>query len=99
MAILPAQLQLLNCIFILYLQKEKSLLQKLKTWVCSGETLAVSLVDDFFKYFPENEHQLCNFYGSTEIMGDVTYHIISNPQQLRHQTKVPIGNKFSSNIG
>ncbi|KAJ8964557.1 hypothetical protein NQ314_004859, partial [Rhamnusium bicolor] len=71
--------------------KNKAALRNLKLWVCSGETLAVSLAEEFFKYFPENEHQLCNFYGSTEIMGDVTYHVVTGFSQLRHQDKVPIG--------
>lgn len=66
-------------------------LKNLKTWVCSGETLVPSLAEEFFKYFPDNEYQLCNFYGSTEIMGDVTYHVMSNRQQLKNQDKVPIG--------
>lgn len=73
------------------LQKGKRYLSNLKIWVCSGETLVVSLAEEFFKYFPENEHKLCNFYGSTEIMGDVTYHIISGPRELQHQDKIPIG--------
>lgn len=72
-------------------QNDKCALRNLKTWICSGETLAISLAEEFFKRFPESDHQLCNFYGSTEIMGDVTYYIITGPQQLRHQTKVPIG--------
>lgn len=75
-----------------------SALRSLKTWVCSGETLTVSLAEEFFQYFPENSHQLCNFYGSTEVMGDVTYHIISNAHQLRHQEKVPIGLPIDNTI-
>lgn len=80
-----------SLLMYLDLQKDKNLLKSLKIWVCSGETLSVSLARDFFKYFPENEHILCNFYGSTEIMGDVTYHVISGLDQLQHQEKVPIG--------
>lgn len=73
------------------LQKRKDILSALKLWVCSGETLVVSLVEEFYAYFPENEYNLCNFYGSTEIMGDVTYHVVTDLDQLRHQDKVPIG--------
>lgn len=74
-----------------YFQKSKTYLRNLKIWVCSGETLAVSLAKEFFKYFPENEHKLCNFYGSTEIMGDVTFHVINGPEELKYEDKVPIG--------
>lgn len=80
-----------SILMYLELSGKKSSLKNLKTWVCSGETLVTSLAEEFFKYFPENEHKLCNFYGSTEVMGDVTYHVISNPGQLKHQDKVPIG--------
>lgn len=85
---------------LMYVQmnKEKRLLQNLKTWVCSGETLVVSLVQEFFKYFPENEYQLCNFYGSTEIMGDVTYHVIKGVEQFKHTSKVPIGIPLDNTI-
>lgn len=76
----------------LQLQKQKSILTNLKTWVCSGETLVASLVKEFFDYFPENEHLLCNFYGSTEIMGDVTYYI-TNQETIKSLGKVPIGNR------
>ncbi|KAF7285868.1 hypothetical protein GWI33_009545 [Rhynchophorus ferrugineus] len=73
------------------LQKERNILRSLKTWVCSGETLVVSLAEEFFNFFEEGRYQLCNFYGSTEIMGDVTYHVIDQRSQLKHQDKVPIG--------
>ncbi|KAI4461100.1 ebony [Holotrichia oblita] len=80
------------------LQKRKDALSCLKLWVCSGETLVVSLAKEFYKYFPENEYKLCNFYGSTEIMGDVTYHVITGMDQLRHQDKVPIGLPIDNTI-
>ncbi|XP_030763883.1 uncharacterized protein LOC115888328 [Sitophilus oryzae] len=80
-----------SLLLYLNLQKNRKALRSLKTWVCSGETLAVSLAEEFFQHFEENHHQLCNFYGSTEIMGDVTYHVINAAHQLRHAEKVPIG--------
>lgn len=82
----------------LELQKEKSVLRNLKIWICSGETLVTSLTEEFFKYFPENEHKLCNFYGSTEIMGDVTYHVISGPETISDYGKVPIGLPLDNTI-
>ncbi|KAL3269027.1 hypothetical protein HHI36_008110 [Cryptolaemus montrouzieri] len=80
-----------SILMFLEMQKNGDTLKHLKTWICSGETLTKSAVLDFFKYFPENEHRLCNFYGSTEVMGDVTYHVISGPEQIKYAEKVPIG--------
>lgn len=60
-------------------------LRRLRIWVCSGETLPAQLVHEFYAYFGDGDDAqnappppttiLCNFYGSTEIMGDVTYHV------------------------
>ncbi|KAK9708009.1 AMP-binding enzyme [Popillia japonica] len=87
-----------SLLMYLQLQKRKDALACLKLWVCSGETLVVSLAKEFYNYFPENEYKLCNFYGSTEIMGDVTYHVITGMDQLRHQDKVPIGLPIDNTI-
>ncbi|XP_046418625.1 plipastatin synthase subunit B [Neodiprion fabricii] len=77
---------------LMYLEmQDKELLQSLKLWVCSGETLAISLAEQFLARFRSGEHVLANFYGSTEVMGDVTYHLINHPQQLKGLDKVPIG--------
>lgn len=75
----------------LSLKSDSSLLRNLKTWVCSGETLPVSLANEFYDYFAEDEHILCNFYGSTEIMGDVTYFVCKRKKQLELYVNVPIG--------
>lgn len=56
-------------------------LADLHVWVCSGETLTGQLVREFYAYFGCGERRpavLCNFYGSTEIMGDVTYYVCPN---------------------
>lgn len=89
----------LNCValgFIRFLNttlqnKENRVLQSLRLWVCSGETLPVSLAEQFFAAFQNDNKILANFYGSTEIMGDVTYHLLSNSNQLQSAEKVPIG--------
>ncbi|XP_050294222.1 zwittermicin A synthase ZmaJ isoform X2 [Anthonomus grandis grandis] len=80
-----------SILLYLGLQGNKTALSSLKTWICSGETLVSSLVDEFFNYFSSNTHKLCNFYGSTEIMGDVTYHVIENADQAKSYRKIPIG--------
>lgn len=73
------------------LQNEPNLLFNLKIWVCSGEILSTVLAESFFDYFKEGTHVLCNFYGSTEIMGDVTYFICESKAQMKSFDKVPIG--------
>ncbi|GJQ71327.1 hypothetical protein Trydic_g11061 [Trypoxylus dichotomus] len=87
-----------SLLMYLKLQRKIQALSSLKLWICSGETLPVSLVKEFYEYFPENEYRLCNFYGSTEIMGDVTYHIVAGINQLQHQDKVPIGLPINNTI-
>ncbi|CAD1473045.1 unnamed protein product [Heterotrigona itama] len=80
--------------FISVLEKHKNkdnTLRSLRLWVCSGETLPISLADQFFATFENGNKILANFYGSTEIMGDVTYHLLSNRKQLQNVEKVPIG--------
>lgn len=48
-------------------ENSTKLLYALKTWVCSGEPLSLQLSKEFFDYFEEGTHVLCNFYGSTEV--------------------------------
>ncbi|XP_050357431.1 plipastatin synthase subunit B [Nymphalis io] len=67
-------------------------LQHLKLWVCSGETLSKELASQFFQYFGgQNDYKLANFYGSTEVMGDVTYYVLEKAGQLDMFPTIPIG--------
>jgi acyl-coenzyme A synthetase/AMP-(fatty) acid ligase len=68
-----------------------SLRSHLKLWVCSGEVLSVQLAKEFFDQFGDGKHILCNFYGSTEIMGDVTYFTLNSEKQTESLKKIPIG--------
>jgi acyl-coenzyme A synthetase/AMP-(fatty) acid ligase len=65
---------------LLYLPLQDSpekLLYNLKIWVCSGEPLSLQLAKEFFDYFEEGTHMLCNFYGSTEVRhGEMIYTVI-----------------------
>ncbi|KAI8130088.1 Mycosubtilin synthase subunit C [Lucilia cuprina] len=70
---------------------ESKLLYNLQIWVCSGEPLPVALAMHFYDYFEEGTHTLYNFYGSTEVMGDVTYFTCESKKQLQHFERVPIG--------
>ncbi|KAJ0170911.1 hypothetical protein K1T71_013683 [Dendrolimus kikuchii] len=67
-------------------------LQHLKLWVCSGETLSKDLASQFFRYFGDhNGYKLANFYGSTEVMGDVTFYVLQRDSQLDLFPTIPIG--------
>ncbi|XP_025206776.1 uncharacterized protein LOC112602747 [Melanaphis sacchari] len=68
---------------------EQGILSSLKLWVCSGEPLPVSLAKQFLDTF--SGHTLCNFYGSTEIMADVSYYAIKSFKDLCFGDKIPIG--------
>ncbi|CAG0906873.1 unnamed protein product, partial [Darwinula stevensoni] len=69
---------------VLYIRSTKAwdAVGSLRLWVCSGETLSKKALMDFFQLFPEG-HTLCNFYGSTEVMGDVAWEAFrSRPEAL-----------------
>ena len=51
-------------------------LESIKLWICSGEILTKDLLVDFFDTFPTGA-ALCNFYGSTELMADVTFEVFT----------------------
>lgn len=88
-----------SLLIYLWMKRDPSLLRRLKLWVCSGEILPASLAIEFYDYFGESDYVLCNFYGSTEIMGDVTYFVCEGKEQLQQYTNVPIGKPiFNTNI-
>lgn len=87
-----------SILLYLPLQPKRNLLHNLKIWVCSGETLSVTLAKEFFDYFIEGQHLLCNFYGSTEVMGDVTFFLCESQRQLQTFEKVPIGYPLSNTV-
>lgn len=76
---------------IITLQDNDNVLNHLKLWICSGETLSAALADQFFATFNNKGKILANFYGSTEVMGDVTYYLLNKRAQLQGMEKVPIG--------
>lgn len=79
---------------LMYLSLDRSIrpLQSLKLWVCSGETLSKELASQFFQYFEDQDgYKLANFYGSTEVMGDVTYFVLESLGQVNMLPTIPIG--------
>lgn len=68
-------------------------LKYLKMWVCSGEILTGELLLNFYDCFPAGT-VICNFYGSTEVMGDVTFATFKSRDDVLNallDDKVPIG--------
>lgn len=96
LVLVPSLLQ--SILMYLSLRSKDDALSSLRLWVCSGETLPVSLAEQFFGTFDKGDKTLANFYGSTEIMGDVTYHLLTNRRQLQSTEKVPIGKPLDNCI-
>ena len=74
-------------------QNKHQPLSKLKMWICSGEVLTAELLLEFYDVFPAGT-VMCNFYGSTEVMGDVTFAAFDSENQVKDSlvdNKVPIG--------
>ncbi|UZO79163.1 amino acid adenylation domain-containing protein [Aquimarina sp. ERC-38] len=51
----------------------KKKLRDLCLWICSGETLKKSLVEQFYATVQNKEAHLLNIYGSSEVAADATY--------------------------
>ncbi|XP_026670052.1 uncharacterized protein LOC108625792 isoform X2 [Ceratina calcarata] len=79
------------------LRCKDNVLRSLKLWICTGETLSISLAEEFFTTFENSNKILANFYGTTEI-GDVVYHLLSDRRQLQSAEKVPIGKPLDNSI-
>ncbi|XP_077271494.1 beta-alanyl-bioamine nonribosomal peptide synthetase ebony-like isoform X1 [Temnothorax americanus] len=87
-----------SLLMYLNLRDNDNVLDRLKLWVCSGETLSVALANQFFTTFDNKDKILANFYGSTEVMGDVTYYLLNKREQLQGMKKVPIGKPIDNCI-
>lgn len=87
-----------SLLMYLSLRDNNNILDRLKLWICSGETLSVALADQFFATFDNKGKILANFYGSTEVMGDVTYYLLNKRTQLQGMEKVPIGKPIDNCI-
>lgn len=72
--------------------------RNVKLWVCSGEILPLQLLKDFFTRFPRGS-TICNFYGSTEVMGDVTFQTFSSQEEVETcDSTVPIGRPLDNTL-
>ncbi len=60
-------------------------------WECTGEPLTSDLLFDFFAYFDSGTHRVCNLYGSTETMGDVTYSVFESADDAGRQLSTNSG--------
>jgi len=59
-------------------------LESITLWICSGETLSKDLLVDFFNAFPSGA-TICNFYGSTELMADITFEVFTCPKDVEEK--------------
>lgn len=74
------------------------LLGNLKTWICCGDVLPTSLAREFFEYFDDGTHRLCNFYGTTEVMGNVMYFVCENIEDVASLATVPLGIPIDNSV-
>jgi len=70
----------------------KHRLPKLRTWISSGETLPVDMVQKFHEATPNSI--LLNLYGSTEVAADVTYY--DTAHLTKEHSTVPIGRPIAN---
>jgi len=84
---------------ILSMPQNEDFLVNLTLWICSGEIFPVFLVQQFFSCFPDGQRTLCNFCGSTEVMGNVSFHVMDSAKELQFKNKVPIGRCTGRHIG
>uniref|UniRef100_A0A0P5KZY5 Ss-alanyl conjugating enzyme n=2 Tax=Daphnia magna TaxID=35525 RepID=A0A0P5KZY5_9CRUS len=74
----------------------KPSLQQLRLWVCSGEVLPPQLLRQFFQVL---NGQVCNFYGSTEVTGDVTSVTFGTEEDVDSLTidnRIPLGSALDN---
>ncbi|KAL5282404.1 hypothetical protein ACFFRR_005516 [Megaselia abdita] len=83
-------------LMFLEMNTHKKYLGNLRYWICSGESLPIKLAMHFYNYFDEKENTLLNFYGSTEVMGDVTY--FQCKSNMEDKETVPIGYPIQNTI-
>lgn len=67
-------------------------LKVLKHWTSSGESLPMSLVQEFYATFPE--HILLNLYGQSEVAADCTW---CDTRGLSEAGAVPLGKPIANN--
>lgn len=67
-----------------YFTMNKTKILSLRYLISSGENLSSNLVESFFDIYPSN-CQLINLYGSTEVMGDVTYEVFCSSEDLKEK--------------
>ncbi|XP_063980695.1 beta-alanyl-bioamine nonribosomal peptide synthetase ebony [Diachasmimorpha longicaudata] len=96
LVLVPSLLQ--SILMYLTICDDTEKLKSLRLWICSGEILSQSLAQQFLTRFSKFKHTLANFYGSTEVMGDVTYHLLNEESQLKDIQKVPIGRPLDNCI-
>ena len=67
-------------------------LESVKRWVCSGEALNYKTLESFFNMNLKNSI-ISNFYGSTEVTGDISFIVFKSKNDLIQfkNSSIPIG--------
>ncbi len=68
-------------------------LSHVRYWIVSGEVFDTNLARKLYRICPQST--ILNLYGSTELMGDVTYHVLS-PESFTYSS-IPIGKGIPNN--
>ena len=81
--LVPTLLQSVLSLMSLYEKGEK--LESLRNVISSGEELPTGVALEFFEKFP-GQRNLINFYGCTEVTGDVTFEVYSKESDVKNKT-------------
>jgi amino acid adenylation domain-containing protein len=68
-----------------------------KHLIIGGETLPVTYVTEFLKWFPASQPEITNIYGPTECCVDSTAYLI-DPGELNELTSIPIGSPLANQM-
>ncbi len=71
-----------------------SQLSSLKLWMLSGEELTRNLAQKFFQAQPQAS--LVNFYGSTEVTGDILFYELTKETLPLDRSSIPLGYPLSN---
>ncbi|CRK94943.1 CLUMA_CG008433, isoform A [Clunio marinus] len=79
--------------------KNEKKLSNIKLWISSGDILSINLANNFFDYFNnDGQHMLANFYGTTEVMADVSTFLVKSKEELENFESFPIGKPSHNTI-
>ena len=85
LVLVASLLQSILCFLSTPSELERFPLRQLELWISNSETLSASNARQFFATFPRRK-TLCNFYGGTETMADVTFDVFSSVEDVERKS-------------